>query len=130
VVLATLHKLFMNDQTASTAGEAKEPLKAPVIPTGDELFTKIMGNIEPDLVLAEAQREAKYVGQSDAERSARLKKYNSAIAQYKKEYSEQQAQQKADIRSFGNNFRQGIEMQDQSAEQHDLSALEAQIANF
>ena len=120
----------MNDQTASTAGEAKETLKAPVIPTGDELFPKIMGNIEPDLVLAEAQREAKYVGQSDAERSARLKKYNSAIAQYKTEYAEMQMQQKANIRSFGNALRKDFENDEQAAEDSALSALELEIANL
>jgi hypothetical protein len=120
----------MNDQATSTAGDAKEPLKAPVIPTGDELFTKIMGNIEPDLVLAEAQREAKYVGQSDTERAARLKKYNSAIAQYKKEYSEMQVNQKANIRSFGNALRKDFENDEQVEEDSVLNALELQISNL
>ena len=120
----------MNDQITPTTGKTPKPLNAPVIPTGDDLFHEIMGPIEPDLLLAEAEREAKYVGESEAEHTARVARYADAIATYKERYAERQVTQQSDIRSFGNTLLHDFESQDSEKESSTLDSLESQIANI
>jgi len=120
----------MNDQITPTTGKTPKPLNAPVIPTGDDLFHEIMGPIEPDLLLAEAEREAKYVGESEAEHTARVARYADAITEYKKQYEEKQIVQSSDIRSFGNNLLHDFESQDSVKESLELDLLASQIAKL
>lgn len=119
----------MQTQTGSN-GPEKKPLQAPYIPSGDEMYREIMGGIEPDLLLSEEERAAKYAGESDAENAARVARYANAITEYKKQYKEKQIVQSSDIRSFGNNLLHDFESQDSAKESSELDLLESQIANL
>ncbi len=118
----------MENTTPSTGPDQKR--QAPHIPTGDELFREIMGPIEPDFLLSEEEREAKYAGESEEENKARLNRYNQKIAEYKKQYDDRQVQQTSEIRSFGNGLLKDFEEQDAAQDANALESLESQINNF
>ncbi len=121
----------MADQTQlPIAGKKKKELKVPTIPNGDDLYNRLMGEIEPDLILPEQEREAKYAGESDTEKASRLKRYSDAIATYKVKYEEYQVQQTGNIRMFGKGLLDGFEEDDKKEDTQSLNSLEAQIANF
>ena len=118
---------MMNEHASTSGNEMK---KAPRIPTGDELFAEIMGPIEPDLLLSEAEREAKYAGENAAENKARLAKYADAIKKYKQDYEKHQTTQTSEVRSFGNSLLKDFEAQDSAKESSQLDSLESQINNL
>ncbi len=65
------------------------PVTPPSIPTGQELYDAIMRNIEPELTSAEsANLEKKYQGETPDQKQRRMQRYQLALDQYDRAYSE------------------------------------------
>lgn len=99
--------------------------KIPAIPHGKEFFDEVMGGIEPDLVLSDEQREAKYVGESETDRAARMKRYEEKFAEYDKAAAARLSQLSGNVGASIRNLRTGAETASRGREEADLSNLEA-----
>ena len=102
----------------------------PVIPSGDELYAQIMGDIEPDLLaenISIVQR--KFADASEDEQQEMRERYTKAFERYNVELEQYQQKQSETIQSFGKAYITHIENIDRATELDALTALESTIQN-
>ncbi len=96
----------------------------PALPTGKEFFNEVMGAIEPDLVLDGAELQAKYVNESEADRAARLARYEAAFEQYDKAAAAKLAELNGAVGLSVRRLRAGAEDASREREGSDLTTIE------
>lgn len=97
----------------------------PALPTGKEFFNEVMGAIEPDLVLDGKELQAKYVGEAEADRAARLARYEAAFEQYDKAAAAKLAELNGNVGLSVRTLRAGAETASRGREKTDLTTIES-----
>lgn len=116
----------MSDQT-QTGGI---PLP-PAIPGGEEVYDRIMGAIEPELVTAVLPTLAdKYANETQAERDARMERYKAAFIKYETEHQKFLMSQEGQVRSYKRGVMSVVEERAGGGEANQLNNIENLISNL
>lgn len=99
----------------------------PAIPEGRELFNEVMSGIEPDLVMDDAALAAKYVNESETEKTARLARYELAFAEYDVQVATKLGALRGEVHGTVHALQRGVETDSRTKEQDELSALESSM---
>ena len=103
----------------------------PVIPTGEEIYNKIMSEIETDLVnQTEEQLDKKYAGESKKEKAARMHRYQKAMKEYDKRYEKFVADLTSEVCIYQKQEIASLERKNNAEEKEQLSNLESAISNL
>ena len=120
----------MPDPQTQAARTAPSPTK-PVIPSGQEIFDKIMQEIEPDLISTNVNTlEEKYGAEPEEEKKARLEKYKLAFAEYDKKYKVYMDDLTKRVAEYTKYEMKKIEVKNKEKEQEVLADLEASIMSI
>lgn len=99
---------------------------APHIPTGQELYDLIMGNIEQELTTEGLKMlKVKYAGETTEEKYARKKRYDVAFGRYKEAYEGYIATLQAQMERYRRHSFRQIETDDQQVEQGLLGKIQS-----
>jgi RPA family protein len=100
---------------------APEP---PRVPSGQELFDVIMGNIEPELTSVGAEKaKVTYVAETLEQRKARMQRYELAFERYDQAYEGYMATLHAQVGRYRQASFQNVELKDRSREEGVLDKL-------
>ncbi len=92
----------------------------------EQLYDTLMSEIEPDLMLATLPTlDAKYVGESEADRAVRMKRYEAAYAKFDAEFEKFMADVQEEVRVSRREALKAKEEQDRQSDQPALASLEA-----
>lgn len=101
----------------------------PVLPTGQEIFDIIMGDIEPDLVSDAAETlDQKYAGESPEQKAGRMARYQAAFAEYDVQYKEYMDAMNAEVNAYRQEALKLTEQNSQKKDETELQSLEAAFA--
>ncbi len=115
----------MSDQSASPAADDMR------IPTGDELYSMLMGRIEPDLTVDQLPLlDEKYKDETPEQAKARSVRYEKAFAEYDRQLADYLAKLQAKVRGYQSTARKSLENADRSKESRGLSTLEQTISSL
>lgn len=114
----------------TTVQHTVTPLVLPVLPaSGEEVYDRIMGGIEPDLTTAnKALLETKYAGESDDEKKTRMERYTKAFEEYETQYAACMASMQQSVHNFERSARGSIEQDARTDETADLDTILTSIA--
>lgn len=99
--------------------------QAPHIPTGQELFDVIMGNIEPELTSEGSKKlDQKYQNETTEELMARKKRYDLAFERYDQAYEGYIATLQAQMERFRKQSFVSAEMEDRQVEGNLLEKIQ------
>lgn len=99
------------------------------LPSGQEIYDRLMENVEPELVTANlATLDAPYKKESAGARTARYKKYAKAFAEYKKQYKVWLQNVKNAVTAYKKAITRAVEKASKNTEDQALLALEAQMS--
>lgn len=94
----------------------------------EQLYDTLMSEIEPDLLLANLPTlDAKYAGESAADRAERMKRYDAAYAKFDKEFATFMAEVQEEVRVSKRTALKQKEEQDKLSDQPVLDSLEAAL---
>ena len=93
----------------------------------NEIFQMLMEKIEPDLLLDDAEREKKYMGESTSKRKKRFKRYKAAFKQYRKELQLYFQKLDAQIAAYCKDILQSAEDSSRTQERDQLLFLEEEF---
>ena len=99
------------------------------LPVADEVYRTIMGQIEPELLLPEAELQAKYADETEADGVARSVRYDKAFAEYDRQYARYMQDLTADASTYVKQGVVALEQKDQEHEQNDIADIESAISN-
>lgn len=117
----------MSDSTGNLT--AKQLLQME-IPPADEIYDRIMDDIEPDLVTANLPEiDSKYEGETDKEKKTRYKRYEAAFAEYEKRFKEWMAHLKRQFEQARKKLVKKAEAKSASQEAEKLEELEDMFAS-
>lgn len=103
----------------------------PVIIPADELYDRIMGEIEPELVSNVLPTlKDRYVQETAEERMARAERYQHAFAEYEARLQEYAEDWNAQFRTFKRTALASLENAHRGDESGDLNALESSMQNL
>ncbi len=98
-------------------------------PSGEEVYDKIMGSIEPELVTKNLKTlDAPYANETEDEKKKRYARYTKAFAKYKVQYKEWMTKLKNAVKVYKKAMIKVAEEQAQHEEDAMLSNLESQIS--
>ena len=101
----------------------------PVIPTGQEIFDAIMGQIEPELTTEGIKTLAeKYKNETPANEYERRKRYALAYERYEKAYDETMATLHTQVDRYRRSSFSQVEQEDRANESAAFEALNHQLA--
>ncbi len=99
------------------------------LPTGQEIYDKLMLNIEPELVTKNLNvLDAPYKDESPASRTKRYKKYAKAFAEYRKKYKAWIQNLNRAVQTYKRAVKKAIENVSKHEEDQALRSLEAQMS--
>lgn len=99
------------------------------IPSGEEVYNGIMGRIDPDLLTTVIPTlDAKYKGESESARTARLERYKKAYEEYDKQYAAWEQEVRALVARARREALQSAEKKERVKEEHILQNLDSQMA--
>jgi hypothetical protein len=104
-----------------------QKISMPTLPTGKEFFNEVMGAIEPDLVMGGAELQAKYANETEADKAARLRRYEAAFEQYDKAAAERLAALNGKASTAMRGLRAGAETASRDREGADLTTIESSM---
>lgn len=98
------------------------------LPSGPELYDRIMGAIEPELMSGSVGGlKAKYAGETPEEKEVRAKRYAKAYAEYDEQYAQYQLKRDSSMLRYKAQALQSLEASSKKVEENEMSDLEAQI---
>lgn len=98
-------------------------------PTGEEVYDKIMGSIEPELVRKNLKTlDAPYKDETEEEKKKRYARYSKAFAKYKVAYKEWITKLQTAVKVYKKTMMKVAEKQAKNEEDAMLSDLESQIS--
>lgn len=100
----------------------------PTVPTASEFFARVMGSIEPDLLLSTIERKTKYADETSTEHDQRMKRYQSAFQRYRMQRTEALRKLRTEADAFVHALFTQAEEQLSSQEQEALGRIEAEIS--
>jgi hypothetical protein len=104
-------------------------IKPPVIPTGQEIFDAIMGQIEPELTSVGVKTlEAKYKNETATDSYERRKRYALAYERYEKAYDETMATLHTQVDRYRRSSFAQVEQEDRANESTAFDAITHQLA--
>ena len=104
-------------------------IKPPVIPTGQEIFDAIMGQIEPELTSEGIKTlEEKYKNESQADAYARRARYALAYERYEKSYDETMSMLHTQVDRYRRSSFSQVEQEDRANESAAFDAISHQLA--
>ena len=107
------------------------PPAPPRIPTGQELYDLIMGQIEPDLTTENVKQLSRlYKDETSEQLTQRRKRYDVAVERYKQAYDEYVATLRAQVERYKRQAFDHAEIQDRGVENGFLGALHQSILKF
>ena len=119
-----------DDQTTQSAQGSGIPAP-PVIEGGDEVYNKIMGEIEPDLTTDQLPlMDEKYKNESEEDRKARMKRYAEAAKTFKVKYEEFKSNQEGGLKRFKRGAMGAIEEKSSNSDMNEMALLESAISNI
>jgi hypothetical protein len=115
-------------QTPTTTGQA---LPSDAIARGQEIYDQLMREIEPELTndVLPTLKE-KYANETPEQATERQARYEAAFAEYDKRYAQYMNDMANKIHTFQRTVRAGIESDERTAEQGQLSSLESTISTL
>lgn len=116
-------------QGAHAASAGTQLPAPPAIPSGEEIYDRIMGQIEPELVTAVLPTlKEKYKDETQEEAKVRAVRYQKAFAEYDKQYAAYLQSQEGALRSYQMNLGRAVENVARSDEAPHLGDLESAIS--
>lgn len=98
------------------------------LPSGPELYDRIMAGIEPELMSGSVGGlRAKYADETPEEKEARGKRYAKAYAEYDTQYAQYQLKRDSSMLRYKSQALQSLEASSKQVEESEMSDLEAQI---
>ncbi len=79
--------------------------------SGDALYRRLMGDIEPDLLLSTAELDRKYAGEGEGPRKRRMERYRLALLEYLRRFEAHLFAQREGHRSAKTTLRAALEAQ-------------------
>ncbi len=99
------------------------------IPGGQEVYDSIMREIEPDLTSDMVETlDAKYAGESEVDKNARMERYKKAFVTYQERYKAFQQKQKSEIRSVGRSLKKNVESKSSEMDNSDIQDIESAMS--
>ena len=113
---------------AQVAGMFPPP---PPIPSGEEVYDKIMSGIEVDLTTSQLPLlKEKYQGETPEEARARAERYQKAFAEYDRQYALYVQTQEQALAAYKQQFTKGIQTIEQSNDASQLDQLSSAIQSL
>ncbi len=101
---------------------------APLIPTGEELYDRLMAEIEPELLTKNLPTlDEKYKGESPEDAKVRADRYDKAFAEYEKRLAEYMGSLKGKVNSYRRTAMQSAEAEDRVHDTDILKTLESKF---
>jgi len=101
------------------------------IPTGEEIYNAIMGEIEPELLSQNIPSlDEKYSGETEEERAKRLKRYQEAYKTYDEKYTKWIEGLKQLVEKARRHAIQSAEKESRDKELVGLAYLESQLSQI
>lgn len=122
-------------QATPTGGQAQGQQTAglpvpPAIPGGQEVYDRIMGEIELELTSAVLPTlQEKYKSETPEQTQERLVRYEKAFAEYDRRYAEYQANLQGKVHTFHRTTIQFVEGKAKADDDNAINSLESSIAN-
>lgn len=103
----------------------------PPVQKGDEVYDRIMGEIEPELISTSLPTlDQKYKNETPAEGAARQEKYKKAFEEYDKRYQEFCQTRDTNLHSYQRKAMASLEKDAQTEENNKLDDIESAISNL
>ena len=101
------------------------------VPTGNELYNKLMQGIEPELMTVNLEGlQEKYKNETDAETDARSERYGKAFAEYDTQLAAYLAGMAQNLQKNQRIANASVEKRDRTFDQDKMSTLESQFFSF
>lgn len=111
----------MPDSTPATG-------KSFTLPSGQEIYDRIMGSIEPELVTDNLQTlDAAYPNEDPSDRKARYERYGKAFAEYKTTYDAWLKNLKDAMKAYKKAVAEAVQQTNQVKENAVMQSLESQM---
>ncbi len=100
------------------------------IPSGEELYNKLMAGIEPELLTQNLPTlEEKYKNESPEDAKARAAKYDKAFAEYEKQLAAYMSGMQRQVTTYKRTALQSAEAEDRTRDRATLQSLETEFSS-
>ena len=101
------------------------------IPTGDEIYDRIMSGINPELMSKNVSSlKAKYQNESPELKKQRADRYNKDFAEYERQYAQFRSSRDVTMHCYKAEALKSLEAKEREAEASDVLDLEQQILSI
>lgn len=120
-----------DDPEAKKAGGTATVPAPPPVPSGDEVYDRIMGEVEPELMTSQLPLlKDKYKDETPEESRTRARRYTDAFKEYDRRYRQYLLEQKSTLRIYQHNLVRSSEDRSTGREQGILTDIESQISSL
>ncbi len=121
-------KFLMPKKTSTTALKKRAVLGGKSLPSGQEIYDRLMSKIEPELVLSNLKKlDAPYKKETKAARKKRYARYAKAFKEYRSEYKTWLTKLTVAVQAYKRAVVKASERASKEKEVSALSELEAQM---